>query len=265
MPWFPIWLLHLSQISFTGTLFWGLQTASSHWRSDLENRVGVEAIQSAIHVVLPLLQSTCDMIHCLGEREFFSSSFVAVFWQFLPSNAPIMLYNILYWWFFLSQGNWWTKYFVHPKIWTPKLCPLMFVSLVTLDSFHLLLSIQLTADLIPEWSDGSMFHPLSNIYAKTPFGCVEAVTKNTLNCWHIVVFYHLWANAALILNTAFSLKNVHAKWWIDCLLISSTSLLSHATSIYDRSKRVCRVFGAFWDNCRIWVTWAFSIICAYIT
>ena len=34
---------------------------------------------------------------------------------------------------------------------------------------HLLLSVQLTADLTPERSGGSMFHPLSHIYAKTPF------------------------------------------------------------------------------------------------
>ena len=46
---------------------------------------------------------------------------MAVFWQFLPSHAPIMLYNIHYWWFFFSQGNWWTKYFAHPKIRRPNL------------------------------------------------------------------------------------------------------------------------------------------------
>ena len=45
----------------------------------------------------------------------------------------------------------------------------MFESLVALDGFHLLLSIQLTADLTPEGSGGSMFHPLSHIYTKTPF------------------------------------------------------------------------------------------------
>ena len=46
-------------------------------------------------------------------------------------------------------------------------------------------------------------------------------------------------------NTAFSLTKVHAKWWIPCLLISWTSLLSHATSIYDRAKWVCGVFWCF--------------------
>ena len=34
-----------------------------------------------------------------------------------------MLYNIRYWWFFLSQGNRWTKYLVHPKIRRPKTLP----------------------------------------------------------------------------------------------------------------------------------------------
>ena len=47
------------------------------------------------------------------------------------------------------------------------------------------------------------------------------------------------------LNTAFLLTNVHAKSWIHCLLISSTPLLSSATSIYIRLKRVDEVFWCF--------------------
>ena len=124
----------------------------------------------------------------------------------------------------------------------------MFASLVALDSFHQLLSTQLTADLTLEWSGGSMFHPLSHIYTKTSFCCVKTVANNTLNCWHIVVFDRLWANTTPTLNTAFSLTNVHAKWWIHCLLISSTPLLSHATSIYDWPKRVCGVFRCFLEQ-----------------
>ena len=118
-----------------------------------------------------------------------------------------------------------------------KTCLLMFAS----DSFHLLLSTQLTADLTLEWSGGFMFHPLSHIYAKISFSGIETVANNALNCWHIVVFDQLLANAA----PTFSLINVHAKWWIYCLLISSTSPLSHTTSIYERPKRVCGVFGVF--------------------
>ena len=117
-PQFPI-SLHLSQISLLRTFFWGLQTASSHWGPDLENGVGAEAIWSAIRIVLPSFRSTYDTVHCLGERALFSS-FVAVFWLFLPPNTPIMLYNIHYWWFFLFQGNQWTKYVAHPKIQRPK-------------------------------------------------------------------------------------------------------------------------------------------------
>ena len=104
---------------------------------------------------------------------------------------------------------------MHPKIRKPKPCLLMFASLVTLNGFHLLLSTQLTADLTLEWSGGSMFHPLSHIYTKTLFFCcVEIVANNALNCRCIVVFDWLWANAAPTLNTAFSLTNIHAKWWI---------------------------------------------------
>ena len=135
----------------------------------------------------------------------------------------------------------------------------------SLDGFHLPLSTQLTANLTPKWSGGSKFHPLSHIYAKSPFRCVETIANNILNHQRIVVFDRLWVNTAPTLNTAFSLTNVHAKWWIHCLLISSTLLLSHATSIYDWPKWICRVFGVFWDNCRIWATWMFSIICVCMT
>ena len=137
------------------------------------------------------------------------------------------------------------KYLVHPKIWRPKACLLMFASLVTLDGFHLLLSTQLTADLTPEWRGESMFNPLSHIYAKIPFCCVETVANNALNCRCVVVFNRLWANAAPTFNTAFLLTNGHAKWWIHFLLISSASLLSHATSIYSQPKWICCVFWCF--------------------
>ena len=42
---------------------------------------------------------------------------------------------------------------------------------------------------------------------------------------------------------SFLIGKIHANRWIYCLLISLTPLLSHATSIYDRPKRIC---GAFW-------------------
>ena len=104
------------------------------------------------------------------------------------------------------------------------------MSLVALDSFHLLLSTQLTATLTPKWSGGSMFHLLSHIYAKIPFCCVETVANNALNCWRVVVFvFVLWASMVPTLNAAFSLTNVHVKWWIHCLLISQ--LLCYLTQL----------------------------------
>ena len=83
----------------------------------------------------------------------------------------------------------------------PKSCLPMFASLVTLDGFHLLLSTQMTADLTPERSDGTMSHPLSHIYAKTPFCCVEIVANFALNRQSIVVCDRLWAIPAPTLNT----------------------------------------------------------------
>ena len=133
----------------------------------------------------------------------------------------------------------------HPKIQRPKPCLLMFVSLVTFDGFHLLLSTQLTTELTPEWSGGSMFHLLSQIYEKNPFCCVETVANNALNHHCVVVFDQLWVNTVPTSDIAFSLTNIYAKWWIHCLLISSPPLLSHATSIYNRPKWVCGAFLVF--------------------
>ena len=161
------------------------------------------------------------------------------------SNARIMQYNIPYWWFWLSRSNRWTKYLAHLKIRRSKLYLLIFASLAILVGFYLLLSTQLTHNLTLEWNGRSMFYTLSHIYAKLPFCCVETVANSALNRWRVAVFDRLWANATSTLNTVFSLTNVHAKWWIHCLLISSTSVLSQATSIYDRPKRVGGVFLVF--------------------
>ena len=258
---FPISLLHWSQISFLGAFLWDLQTASSCWGLDLENRVGAEAIWSPIHVVLSWLWYSA----LSWWKSTFFFFICGRFFAISSSNTPIMLYNICYWWLFFSQGNWWTKYLVHPKIWRPKPCLLMFASLVALNGFCLLLSTKLTADLTPEWIGGSIFYPLSHIYTKTPFCCVETVANNTLNCQHIVVFDQLWANMIPTFNRAFSLTNVFAKWWIHCLLIFSSSLLSHATQFMIGQNEFVEFFGVFRDNCQIWATWAFSISCVCMT
>ena len=57
---------------------------------------------------------------------------------------------------------------------TKGLCLLVFASLIILDGFHLLLFIQLTADLAPELSGGSMFH---HIYAKPFFVTLKQLQK----------------------------------------------------------------------------------------
>ena len=84
-----------------------------------------------------------------------------------------MLYNICYWWFFLSQRNRWTKYLAYPKTRKPKPCLLMFASLVALDGFHLMLSTQMTTDLTQKGRGRSMFHLFSHIYAKLLFAALN--------------------------------------------------------------------------------------------
>ena len=144
--------------------------------------------------------------------------------------------NICYWGFFLSQGNRWTKYLVHSKIQRPKASLLMFD---TLDGFHLLLSAQLTADLTLKWSGGSMFHPLSYIYAKTLFCCIETVAT-------------VWITDALLFlinceqtQHPFWTQLSHWQIFMQNVEYTSTPLLSHATSIYNQPKWVCRVFWYF--------------------
>ena len=77
-------LCHWSQISFPGAFILGLQTSSSRWESNPENTVDGEEIESAIHAILPSLQSICDTVHCFGESAIFSPLFRVVFSQFLP-------------------------------------------------------------------------------------------------------------------------------------------------------------------------------------
>ena len=64
----------------------------------------------------------------------------------------------------------------------------------------------------------------------------------------IVVSDRLWANMVPISNRAFSCSNVHAKWWIHCLLISLRCHLSYATSMYDRPKPFCGLFLCFLEQ-----------------
>ena len=84
------------------------------------------------------------------------------FWRFPPSNAPVMLYNFRYWWFFFfSQGNHRIKYVAYPEIRKPKLCLLMFAPLVVLDS-------------------GVKWWIHCHIYAKTSFCFIETDANTTL-------------------------------------------------------------------------------------
>ena len=99
---------------------------------------------------------------------------------------------------------------------------------------------------LPMWLQSEVVDPCfvyCHIFTKKFFYCIKNVANNALNRWR-VDFDLLWANATPTLNIAFSLTNVHAK----CLLISSTPLLFHPTSIYNRSKRVCGVFLVFFKT-----------------
>ena len=140
----------------------------------------------------------------------------------------------------------------------------MFASLVALDGFYLLLSTQLTVDLTPEWSGGSMFCPLSHIYAKTPFCCVETVVNSTLvnallfliNCEQMR--HPLWIQ--LSHWQMFMQNGDYIAFWYLQLLCYLTQL---QFTIWQNKFVEFLVFSR--DNCRIWTTWAFSIICVCVT
>ena len=119
----------------------------------------------------------------------------------------------------------------------------------------------MTADLTPEWSCGSMLHPLSHIYVKTPFCCVETVATNALNRRRVVVFDQLWVNAPPTLNTAFSLTNVHAKWWTTPPSdIFNSSAISRNFNLRSAKMSLWSFFSVFRNSCHIWMTRAFRII-----
>ena len=189
-------------------------------------------------------------------KSIFSSSFVAVFWWILPSNTPIILYNIFYWWFFLSQGNRWTKYLAHPKIQRPKPCLLMFASLVALDSFHLLLSTQLIADFdsgVKWWIHVSSIvtYLCKNSFLLQTMLRIIDVLLFLIHCkqmWHpLGTQISHWQ--MFIQNGEYT-----AFWYLQLLCY-----LMHLQLTIGQNKFV-EFFGVFQNNCRIWVTWAVSII-----
>ena len=169
-----------------------------------------------------------------------------------------MLHNINYWWFFLSQGNRWIKYHKYGGQNIACWC-------LCLWSFWTAFTCCCPLSWLPIWLRSEVVDPCFiqyHIFTQNLLFVALKQLQTTLNCWHI--FDRLWANVVATLNTAFSLTNVHAKCWIHCLPISSTPLLSYTTSIFNRPNEFVEFFGVFQDNCQIWATRVFSIICVWL-
>ena len=185
---------------------------------------------------------------------------MATFWWFLPSNAPIMLYDIHYWSFFLSQGNRWTKYLAHPKIQKSKPCLLMFAPLVTLDGFHLQQSTQLSANLTP----GSMFISIAKYLCKNSFllhwnSCKQC--SELLTC-----FWSTVSKRGTHFEHNFLIEKCSCKMMNTLPSdIFNSSAISCIFYLWSAETSWWSFFGVFRDNCWIWVTWAFSIICVCTT
>ena len=127
-------------------------------------------------------------------------------------------------------------------------------SLVTLDGFDLLLFTQLTANLTPKWSGGFMFH--CHIFTQKLL--FVALKQLQTMLWIIDTLFFidceqmqhpLWTRLShwqMFIQNAF--------WYLQllCYLMLFQFLIS--------KNKFLELFDVFWDNCRIWVTWEFSII-----
>ena len=184
------------------------------------------------------------------------------FWQFLPSNAPIILYNNHYWWFSLSQDNWWTKYLSHPKIRRSKPCLLVFVSLIALDGFHLLLSTELVANLTLKW-----WVHVSSIVS---YLCKNSFLLHWNSCKQhseSLMYCSFWLTVCkhgVHFEHSFLIDKCSCKM-VNTLLsdIFKSSAISQNFNLWSAKMSLWSFL--LLDNCRIWVTWAFSIICVCTT
>ena len=175
-----------------------------------------------------------------------------------------MLYNICYWWFILSQGNRWTKRLAHPKIRRSKPCLLMFASLVVLDGSYLPLSAQLTSDLtrVKWWIYVSSIvtYLCKNCFLLRWNSRKQRSESSTRCFWSTVTkrdthFEHSF------LSDKCSCKMVNtlpSDTFNSPAISRNFKLQSTKTSLWS-------FFGVFQVNCRIWATWAFSIICICTT
>ena len=100
---------------------------------------------------------------------------------------------------------------------------------------------------------------------KNPFCCIEIIANNALN-YRCIVFLINYEQTLHPLWTQFShwqmlmQNDEYTAFWYLQLLCYLTQL----QFIIGQSEFV-EFFGVFRENCRIWVTWAFSIICVCTT
>ena len=118
--------------------------------------------------------------------------------------------------------------------------------------FHQVKPNVLTLHVISEYTGGSMFHPPSQIDAKTLSDCVLN-SPNFPEKWsHECVFGRLWAIAAPILHRAFSCLNQY---------------LSYLTPFHFRviQNNIMDFIHHFWCSDLIWTTWTWYGFCARTT
>ena len=167
------------------------------------------------------------------ELFFFFAS--GRFFLFLPSNPPITLYNIRYWWFFFSQSN---------TLRIPK------YGGQNLACWYL--------HIWSLWTAFTCCCPLSWLLIWLP---KEVVNPCLIHC-------HIYPQNLIF----FAFKQLQATLWIiDALFMQNSEftafwyfqLLCYLTQpqFTIGQKKFAEFWGDFRNNYRIWVTRAFSIIC----
>ena len=195
----------------------------------------------------------------LQKKPFFPSSFVAIFWRFPPSNAPIMLHNIHYWRFLLSQID--EQNTLHiAKYSGPNLvywCLHLWSLWTTFTCCSLLswLPIWLRSELVnPCFINCHIFTQKKIVFVGWN-SCKPRSESSTPRCFLIdceQIRRPLWTQLSLwqmfIKNGAYT-----AFWYIQLF-----GYLTQLQFTIDQNGFV--KFYVFRDYCRIWATWAFSII-----
>ena len=210
-------------------------------------------------------RSTCDIVLCLGKKALFSSSFVVVFLaiSFFKRTDNAIWYSLLMVLPFSKKSMNKIPYASQnmvPKTLPADVCVFGHLGRLSPAAVH-------SADCQFDSRVKRWIHVSSIVtyLRKNSFCCVETVTNNALNRQYVVVFINceqtqhlLWTQ--LSQEQMFIQNGEYAAYWYLQLLCYLKQL-----QFTIGQNEFVEFFGVFRDNCHIWATWTFSIICVCTT